>query len=195
MKYRNHFVTNSSSSCFVAVYQKPKTCIDSVKKKIRENSWDSYPAGEDGNIEFGWEQKVHDDFDSRLNYAMLQVLFNSDKISEVRSGMPELLDGAEDSKEGKLVSEVFERALGIPVDWSGLKEKVADTEAYIDHQSVILFPVIFENSTKMYDFLFGKKSAVITGNDNVYEEEGEFNHLEEPYKNNPDFKINGQTWF
>jgi len=176
MKLRTDFVTNSSSSSFVAIanggkLNQLKAFVDKVRAECKDGAV-PYVAGlfdEDGDFgigrgetEFGWEQCVHNDVDSKLNYLLIQCghCGCTDRIEQIK--------------------RVFADYTGVELDTSFLIDK---DMGELDHQSVSpeIVDVVFTNDGTLRSFLFNDDSVVIQGNDNS---DPEFNDLDEPYRNN-----------
>lgn len=168
MKYRKHFVTNSSSSCFVATYYGKESCLEEVKRKIKENGYSMYPIGKEGKTGFS-SAGICSDFDTRLNFVAMILL-------------QEYAD-ADTCDKFKLLNEVFEEEAGIPLDWNHILrlryvykiDSEFDNYGYfeneVDHESLMLYSNIFSDKESMKQFLFGKKSVLIQGWDGFSEEQ------------------------
>ena len=172
MKYRKHFVTNSSSSCFVAIYRGNETCIDELKKKIKRYRKKKYVAGKNGSLLFEGHFRIYDDFDSRLNFVCLTILQHG-------------LD-FDNHPIGTELCSLFEERVGIPLDTDYITKLYNKEEAHIDHESCstdsLIFNGIFDgNGNSLERFLFGEKSLFIQGWDDV---DGE----DEKYCNNPEYE-------
>jgi hypothetical protein len=146
MKIRNGFVSNSSSSSFVV--------INGSNLEVPKTKWhDLYIVGEGGVVEFGWGPDTITGFDSKANFAYLQILYANNRYDWLQM-LEEVI------KEGLGVSRVmYDLSLNC-----GFKN-----EGYIDHQSSASEgenTEIFENKDVLRDFLFGTGSYIELDNDN-----------------------------
>lgn len=190
MKIRLDFVTNSSSSSFIAInhesYNNNYSLIESEEDK------DNFVLFESGNKEFGWEQREYKDMESKVNYILIQIAdldYYSNKNNTgyfSRKISKELVQ----SYKSNIESILYEN-LGITkINWDKLKQLIDDSsDIYIDHQSSFYENPYLEEfiMTRLEDFLFNDKSVIITGNDNVYEENGNFNGLDDKYRYNNNY--------
>lgn len=190
MKIRLDFITNSSSSSFIAInhesYNNNYSLIESEEDK------DNFVLFESGNKEFGWEQREYKDMESKVNYILIQIAdldYYSNKNNTgyfSRKISKELVQ----SYKSNIESILYEN-LGITkINWDKLKQLIDDSsDIYIDHQSSFYENPYLEEfiMTRLEDFLFNDKSVIITGNDNVYEENGNFNGLDDKYRYNNNY--------
>jgi hypothetical protein len=151
MKFRNRFVSNSSSSSFL---------ITNVKNGYIDLSWlagDVLIVNDElGKTEFGWGYEELFDWGDRINFAYLQTQFKNSNPS----WLPML------EKVIRAFTKVSDIQWRITTDY--------DTpEGYswgcIDHQSGACDNEnieIFENEQSLKDFLFGKDSYIVLDNDN-----------------------------
>lgn len=179
MKLRSDFVTNSSSSSFVAIATKGR--LNQLKDFVtyaREAGvnvpytagWDDEEECERGETEFGWGIQVYDDVNSKLNYLVMQCGYDQQKLERLK--------------------RVFHDCTGMDLDVSYLlNEKKKDDDddeerfnnlCYIDHQSVSgdILDTIFTTDGTLTQFLFNDASVVIQGNDN---RDNDFDNMEKRY--------------
>lgn len=190
MKIRLDFITNSSSSSFIAInhesYNNNYSLIESEEDK------DNFVLFESGNKEFGWEQREYKDMESKVNYILIQIAdldYYSNKNNTgyfSRKISKELVQSYKSNIESILCEN-----LGITkINWDKLKQVIDDSsDIYIDHQSSFYENPYLEDfiMTRLEDFLFNNNSVIITGNDNVYEENGNFNGLDDKYRYNNNY--------
>lgn len=151
MKTRLGFVSNSSSSSFVVIANNIANNIDGFPKEI--------VLGEDGVTEFGWEFTTHNDFYSKLNFAVLQTTYSP------RNG----------KKWYDMIQSVL-RSEGIEIIGNKMSDEYSLTAnpdfiySYIDHQSNAgdgANTEIFDDEDTLRRFIFSKDSYIEQGNDNV----------------------------
>ena len=142
MKIRNGFVSNSSSSSFIVIGNKPITNV-----KLNEN----FVIGKYGECEFGWEFIKYDDMDSRINFAYLQARHKEEWMIMLYDVL---------RKYGAVNIECI-----LSDDWNS-----GGRWAYIDHQSAAcegMNTEMFDNDESLEQFLFANNSYIQGGNDNV----------------------------
>lgn len=147
MKKRFGFVSNSSSSSFIVICDDESTLDFSVLNHHKEVG--ELRIGEYGESEFGWEFEKWDDFDSKLNWTVLQIKRSFDLKKQI-----ELLGMLHEVLGEHFGGEIFDELSG-----------------YIDHQSCAhenpANGEMLESKEKLRNFLFNKKSFIQGGNDNV----------------------------
>jgi hypothetical protein len=142
MKIRNGFVSNSSSSSFVV--------IDSYGN-IPDTQLDPYYViGQNGECEFGWDNRVYDGVDTRINFAYLQARFKVEWMMLFCSVL---------AKHGAMQFNSI-----LSDDWADGRRW-----AYIDHQSAACEgqnTEIFDSEEELEHFIFCPGSYIQGGNDN-----------------------------
>ena len=145
------FETNSSSTHSISI------------SKLNDNDiLDVLIPDEDGNIvlhggEFGWELETYNDAQSKASYAAIYVMQWAREDSE---NFKEIL--IDIIKEQTGCNEVI-------FDFSSKYNDESGKEwAYIDHQSVEDKDLhyMFEDPSKLRNFIFNKQSVLETDNDN-----------------------------
>lgn len=152
MKFRNGFVSNSSSSSFIVIGDKEE--VD-----IYPNEYNWFNIGDNGETEFGWGPKIIRNPWARINFAYLQ----SQRI---------------ENKEWKeMLFEVLSEKLGVPQNQINvtLSEEYSALDSndvkwgYIDHQSSSVEgknTEMFEDKETLRRFLFACDSEIVLDNDN-----------------------------
>ena len=143
MKFRNGFVSNSSSSSFVV-----------IGKEVSSNTKlpNDYVVGASGECEFGWDFVKYDDIDDRINFAYIQAGCKDDWMYMLE----ELL-------KAHGVQEFESR---ITNEWDCEGDEVY---GYIDHQSAACEgenTEIFDSPEILERFIFCVDSFIQGGNDN-----------------------------
>ena len=141
MKTRQGFVSNSSSSSFIVIGNKPH------QREIPGTA--EIHIGYGGHTEFGWEHAVFRDFQSRLNFAYIQTTYMS---------LPESIR----------CLQMLDRVVREETGCIGIRLTGADI-GYIDHQSSASEgrnTEMFEDDDSLRRFLFCPDSYIETDNDN-----------------------------
>jgi len=181
MKIRRGLVSNSSSSSFVIIREGrfDRTSLTYQGRSI------TLPL--DGQTEFGWEIRKYKDFESKVNFAAIQVL----NLEDLKKRIPKFKEREEEQDnpywQGMVkdwekwttieAREIFETTLrevlevrkiqwDLTIDESKEEDKAY---GYIDHQSSAFEGQnlkIFESVLAMKNFLFSPESYIQGGNDN-----------------------------
>ena len=190
MKIRTDFVTNSSSSSFIAIYTGKKR-----ESLVGFDPNEKYAVGEKGNASFERYYEIFDDFDSRLNFVALQAAYaerfaNNPKIEYLTKDQRKYYKSWQ-----KNLSIVFRQETELDIDLTPLKQREEDCDAYIDHQSVCSHAVkeLFKSKDKLRDFIFGRNSVVIMGDDES-DPPATIARLTERLKNDESYDTDNNYW-
>jgi hypothetical protein len=143
MKYRDGFVSNSSSSSFLVIKGNADPNISLEKDFI---------IGKLGKCKFGWEPRRYSDINDKINFAYLQALYNE-------TWMDMLYDVLK-KRGAKNIS------CALSSDYNAKKH---ERWAYIDHQSSAgegQNTEIFDNVDILEQFIFSYDSFIMGDNDN-----------------------------
>lgn len=164
MKIRTGFVSNSSSSSFLVIGASGNYDHEFYKSRIGKGIEFN---GESSTVEFGWGPETIYDVESRINFAYLQTLANTDPTSVIFINS---LDGEKTWLD--LLEKVIKNYTGATdiiwgiTDNSDVKDK---TFGQIDHQSSAYEgenTQIFESEEVLKRFLFDVESKIELDNDN-----------------------------
>ena len=165
MKVRTGFVSNSSSSSFIILGEP----LDNWEKPLLPNSEIlTIPDDLGGKTGFGWEVEWSSDVASKLNFVIIQALYNKDKIEEIKEILKTFLN-------------VDEVVISLTDDFNSSNK----TWGYVDHQSSVasgegckeIFKILIDEE-EFINFIFNPESKLLMGNDN---EDG-FDEEVEKYK-------------
>ena len=167
MKIRIDYITNSSSSSFIALNREDYS-IDKLKEQL--SGYKSIKIGKRGNREFSRFLSETRDFFSKLNFLSLSLLYIDD-IKDRKDNWYRnfLLNKSskfflEDYKE--ILNQLIQKELNLILDWKLIKKMKRNTDAYIDHQSLLEgIPEILKDEDSMKRFLFNDKSIVVFDGD------------------------------
>jgi hypothetical protein len=156
MKFRNGFVSNSSSSSFIVV-STDRNYQEELKDKFEDKVLVIDGSGELSSpaiTEFGWGPERIDDVESKINFCYLQCLYSQDTY---------WLKRLEDVVKDFTGAESIEWRIST----DGIDKK--DVWGYIDHQSSApegKNTGMFSSAGKLKRFIFGKGSFIQLDNDN-----------------------------
>ncbi len=166
------FVSNSSSSSFIVI---------GSGEHIRSKDYIShnqpyFVMGVRGKREFGWEVEVSSDFDSRVNFCLIQAIEskNPENYHMLDQVLYDFFDVpiyvALTIRYGNLREEFWPDEY--KKDFEQTVQEFGEsiiTYGYIDHQSAVCDGKnmgMFESEDKLRNFLFCEDSYIETGNDN-----------------------------
>lgn len=150
MKVRLGYVTNSSSSSFVAII-KEEPDIDEIRK-----SFDEIKLGNVGEIRFTIEFVKVSDFYSKLNFIALQILYSEDEKQNVNLNI-----------DRKTLNDMIEKDLLKRLNWSHLEYLKSKYDAYIDHDTINnkVVDLILKDINHLKRFLYSNKSILVVDSD------------------------------
>lgn len=159
MKFRNGFVSNSSSSSFIVIRETEELSTESLDRRIDEEG--VLHLGQEGETEFGWSPDTYHDIWSKLNVAWLALNFYG-VYKEDLALMSEKEFDVEFGRQRYLLQAVQTHYPQVKrIDF-----KVEDGDAYIDHQSVDSIREPLCSVEAVERFVFNPLSYVETDNDN-----------------------------
>ena len=164
MKIRLDYVTNSSSSSFIALNKEEYST-----NKLKEQ-FESIVIGKEGNREFSRFLSESRDFFSKLNFLSLSLLYLDDiKDKEDSWYRNFLLNKNPDFfsvNYKEILNQLIKKELNKKLDWKLIKKMKEDCDSYIDHQSLFEgIPDILKDEDSMKRFLFNDKSIVVFDGD------------------------------
>jgi len=150
MKTRSGFVSNSSSSSFIIMGDtKNKLLVPTLPN----DEILTIPDDFGGKQKFDWEVEWSSDFQSKMNYCIVQAMQDEKVMEKVKSALEEFLN-------------VDEIKINLTNDWDKMNNK---NWAYIDHQSSISegeAQIVFISKENIINFIFNPESKILMGNDN-----------------------------
>jgi len=156
MKTRLGFVSNSSSTSFIIIGSSASDQLINMIKMTIENN--TIVIDNKGELEFGWDDVKYTTFWDRLNFTMIQIMYQKQY---------------ENSEKYKMLKNVLKAALDVDVIENKLSLEYIcgknEFHAYIDHQSSIVEGAnieMFESELELRLFLFSEDSYIQGGNDN-----------------------------
>jgi hypothetical protein len=147
MKIRQGFVSNSSSSSFIVISDGP------LENSIGEGAhFLEVPEDFGGETKFGWENKNHHSFGSKLNFTYIQAQDHNDDLWI------------------SMLEKVVKEHLRVDtIEWNLSSNSNSSHYAYIDHQSAACEGKnieMFESEERLKQFLFCTNSYIHNDNDN-----------------------------
>lgn len=156
MKFRNGFVSNSSSSSFIVIDAPSYLpfCSDEEHLVIDRDF---------GTYEFGWGPEDVKDMGARVIFSYVQA-------TETKVELDPLLEQAltVTRKDHNLLLDMLEEVIKENSNVKTIEWDLSD-DAYIDHQShgnEGFNMEMFESKQSLKDFIFGSKSYIHLDNDN-----------------------------
>ena len=167
----NVFETNSSSVHTLAIVKNAILKLPTPGSTLEVNC----------NGEFGWENEVYTDVDSKLSYLWKAL---EDSVYDSNVTIDEQVEALKD-KVAKLKSYLTEIGVNLVIEYDTIKKVEssctpgyfyvqclnADEKAstgYIDHgcEAKAFVEYVLSSSDNLFRFLFDERSYIITGNDN-----------------------------
>lgn len=164
MKIRLDYVTNSSSSSFIALNKEEYST-----NKLKEQ-FESIVIGKEGNREFSRFLSESRDFFSKLNFLSLSLLYLDDIKNKEDSWYRNFLLNKNPDffsvNYKEILNQLIKKELNKKLDWKLIKKMKEDCDSYIDHQSLFEgIPDILKDEDSMKRFLFNDKSIVVFDGD------------------------------
>ena len=175
MKFRNGFVSNSSSSSFVVIGRDESQKIDFIPSNlITMKVYEWFPNCEHyelqlpikhGQMEFGWEFERYTTFEDRLNYVVAQIM-RLDYNPALKHYYEEMFRNV----LGKHMKD--NKFLSVKYDYNYFFcDSISEDMCYVDHQSSYheykpKYHYLFLSEENLENFLFNDGSYIQCGNDN-----------------------------
>ena len=150
---KNVFETNSSSSHSITIADSG----DLINNLEIEDGFIKSSGGE-----FGWEEIIYSDAQTKLDYLVTFICENTmDKVEEFNiSLLPNHLQ-----KQFKMLEKAIKEFTGYGLLLEPLRDECW-AFGYIDHQSSHVASEVFTSVSKIKNFIFNPKSILRTDNDN-----------------------------
>ena len=167
MKVRLDYVTNSSSSSFIAL-NKNDYSLENLREQLSDLK--SVTIGEKGNKEFGRFLSVNEDFFSKLNFLAISILglgeVKKSDDSWLKKSLIEKFPNFLSENYKEILNRVIYKILRKNLNWKLIKRLKIQCNAYIDHQSIFEgLPEILKDEESLKRFLFNDKSVVVFDSD------------------------------
>ena len=159
MKYRMDYITNSSSSSFLALVKN-----DIFSLPVKDNK---ITIGKLGTVKFDRSFKVVQNFEDKLNYLAINILYLENfkaTITNLKRNNEDLYDYYSSRKfrfvptlnYREILTKIIKEDLNVDLDWSLIKDLVDKNLAYIDHCSIYVgMNLILQSENSIKRFLYG----------------------------------------